>query len=223
MTNNKRYNKRPRNKCKRGHFVEGENAYKRANGYLECRRCRDLANKRLTERVQREPVTMELIRRFAKVFWSHVKKSSDCWMWQGAPCGRYGRFSFAGYSFRPNRFALALKLGRLPNGLACHTCDTPMCVRKNHLYEGTAVTNACDSVVRGRAACGERNGNATMPWRRPRGTRHGMAKLNEDEVRSIRELHATKTWRWSDLAKRFGVSLSNVKAIVLRKKWRHVP
>lgn len=216
------YNKRSLNKCKRGHLVEGKNAYKRANGYVECRRCRDLANKRLSDHVKKTPVSIELIRSFAKVFWSHVKKSSGCWMWQGAPCGRYGRFWFAGYSFRPNRFALALKLGRVPEGLACHTCDTPMCVRKKHLYEGTDTTNARDRDVRGRTASGEKNGTFTKPWRLRRGSQHGMAKLDETQVRCLRKLREIENWTCADLARHFCVSQSLVKKIIYRKLWKHL-
>ena len=144
-------------------------------------------------------------------------------MWQGAPCGRYGYFRFAGHVFRPNRFALALKLKRLPNGLACHTCDIPMCVRMKHLYEGTDATNMRDRDTRGRTARGKRNGAHTKPWRVARGTRHGMSKLDSRKIRMIRELYATGELRQRDIAKRFSITQPLVSAIVLRKIWKEVP
>jgi hypothetical protein len=163
---------------------------------------------------------MPLIQRFAKIFWKRVKKSTRCWMWQGAVGNGYGGFRMAGRNTRPNRVALALKLGRLPKGLACHTCDTPMCVRPKHLYEGTDKTNARDRNTRGRTAQGKQSGARTMPWRVPRGTRNGNAKLDETKVHAIRELYASGELRQSDIAQRFGITQPLVSAIVLNKIWR---
>ena len=212
--------KRVQSRCRRGHSVKGENAYKRANGYIECRQCRELANRRLYERVQKKPLTMELLRSFSQAFWQRVLKSEGCWLWQGAPCSGYGCFRMSGYSIRPNRFALALKLRRLPKALACHTCDTPMCVRAKHLYEGTGKTNARDRGVRGRAARGQKHGARTTPWRIPRGTRNGNAKLDETKVDNIRKLYASRELRQVDIAQRFGITQPLVSAIVCNKIWK---
>ena len=152
---------------------------------------------------------MELLRRYAKIFWSRVKKSAGCWLWQGPPGSGYGQFRVAGHNIGPNRFSLALKLRRVPRGFACHTCDTPLCVRQKHLYEGTPASNMADRDVRGRTARGEKHGANT--------------RLNEAKIRTIRSLYAAGALRQVDIAKRFGITQSVVSAIVLRKIWKVVP
>lgn len=54
----------------------------------------------------------------------------------------------------------------------------------------------------------------------PRGRRHGMSKLTEDQVRLIRSLSGTATL--AELALRFGVAKPTVHHVVTRKTWKHV-
>ncbi len=61
---------------------------------------------------------------------------------------------------------------------------------------------------------------------RKRGSKNGMAKLTENEVRSIRK-HAKESGRYygrKDLADKYGVSESQIKDIVNRRRniWPHV-
>lgn len=53
------------------------------------------------------------------------------------------------------------------------------------------------------------------------GERHHMAVLTEDDVRYIREARARGV-KGTVLAKRFGVSTTQICDIHLRKSWRHV-
>ena len=55
-----------------------------------------------------------------------------------------------------------------------------------------------------------------------RGSDNYSAKLSENDVRSIREMHATGRWNYVELAEIFGVDRTNVSGIVRRKYWAHV-
>ena len=98
-------------------------------------------------------------------FWSKVNKNGPiiypelgpCWMWTGycSPPQGHGQIGISGKKHvGAHRFALELKLGRplLPKMQACHHCDNPPCVRDAHLFEGTALDNSQDMVVKGRHA-----------------------------------------------------------------------
>lgn len=92
-----------------------------------------------------------------------------------------------------------------PNLFACHTCGNggSGCVNPKHLYWGTPSDNQMDRVQEGTAN---------------RGSRHGMSKLTESEVREIRlaarngEIHRT-------IAERYGVSRRTVGHIVRGSTW----
>lgn len=69
---------------------------------------------------------------------------------------------------------------------------------------------------------GERHGSRTKPGRLPRGIHHHKAKLTEEQVREIRTLYAAAEGRRGiviALARRFGVTRTNVGSIVRRKIW----
>lgn len=56
---------------------------------------------------------------------------------------------------------------------------------------------------------------------KPRGSRHGMAKLTEAKVRQIRKLRKKGLTLWN-IANRFGVTAANVDYICKGQAWRHV-
>ena len=76
-----------------------------------------------------------------------------CWL-----LGRAG--NFRGYGgvkitdrrkYAAHRVAYALVKGPIPAGmLVCHRCDTPRCVRPDHLFLGTASDNMRDMIAKGR-------------------------------------------------------------------------
>lgn len=55
-----------------------------------------------------------------------------------------------------------------------------------------------------------------------KGENHHSAILNEDKVRQIRKLAATRTLSYAQIARNFGISPSAVSAIVRKTRWQHV-
>jgi hypothetical protein len=150
-------------------------------------------------------------------FWAKVDKPADpkaCWEWQGYrdQLG-YGQFSIR---LRPGRWrrigthrlAWELTYGRiLPRIFVCHHCDNPPCVRPDHLFLGTPGDNYVDMQRKNRSP-------------RHDGEHNGHAKLNEDQVRTIRRLlgHATQ----QQIAAAFGVTQILVSMIHRNRIWMDV-
>lgn len=80
----------------------------------------------------------------------------ECNEWQAhVDKDGYGRFALSlpdskQIHVRAHRVALALKLGRVPDGLVLHSCDNARCVRPEHLSEGTQSRNLEECAARGR-------------------------------------------------------------------------
>src|SRR5262245_176169 len=104
-------------------------------------------------------------------FWLKVRKTGDCWLWEaGTDMGGYGHFGVNGRTYRAHRFAYALTYGVPPDDLlVCHRCDTPRCVRPDHLFLGTPADNSKDRNNKNRQA----KGDHVPPERRARGFRNG--------------------------------------------------
>jgi hypothetical protein len=87
-----------------------------------------------------------------KRFWSRVEITEGCWLWMGwRDDDGYGFIWVNGRNERAHRVALRLILGKeIDAENVCHTCDNPPCVRPDHLYEGTVLSNARDREQRGR-------------------------------------------------------------------------
>ena len=96
------------------------------------------------------PVYQPIEERFVK----YVNETDSCWLWIGHvdSCG-YGRIRlpYHGPMFSAARWFWQYIIGPIPNNkVLCHTCDTPPCVKLDHLYVGTQKTNARDREDRGR-------------------------------------------------------------------------
>lgn len=78
--------------------------------------------------------------------------SDNCWLWQaGCFDSGYGAFWLDGKLRRAHRIAYELWVGPIhEDALVCHHCDTPACVRPDHLYLGTPQSNMDDRDERGR-------------------------------------------------------------------------
>lgn len=147
-------------------------------------------------------------------FWSKVKKTATCWLWMAgtSPAG-YGRLGQGGQgSMLAHRYAYELTRGPIPKGLfVLHSCDTPPCVRPDHLFLGTHQDNMDDMNRKGRHS---RVGL--------KGVMNPRSVLTEDDVRAIRELYRGRRGELTALSKRFGVSRPVIGAILKRQRWTHI-
>lgn len=143
-------------------------------------------------------------------FWRNVRKTGGCWLWQASTDDfGYGHLGSGRSVVRAHRLSWEIHFGAILGGLCVlHKCDTPACVRPDHLFLGTRNTNNKDRHTKGRYAS------------QPFGEDHGRAKLTTIQVREIRAFKGIESQR--ELAKRFGVSRPTIKFIHQGKTWRHV-
>lgn len=154
-------------------------------------------------------------------FWSKVsrKGKDECWEWSGAKLikdavshGMFGmenRRNKRRYTVLSHRFSWMLHnrdWSLTSASMICHTCDNPGCVNPSHLYKGNHQTNMKDRFERNRTN---------------KGTRNGMAKLSEEQVRRIRRLDAEGIKR-KVLSKLFCIVPQTISKICLKRRWIHI-
>lgn len=142
----------------------------------------------------------------------------------------YGTFQTAAGTKLAHRVSWALAFGDIAAGLCvCHHCDTPACVRPDHLFLGTTGDNTRDMVRKRRhhawtkpesIPAGDSHWVKRTPEKIQRGERSKVAKLNNDLVLKIRALAETRSQ--ASIAREFGVSKATVCLVVNRKAWAHV-
>jgi len=172
-----------------------------------------------------------------KRFWSKVDQAEEgCWLWQGTMLKQgYGCFKIAGKMYKAHRVAYLYTKGTIPAGLIlCHSCDTPQCVRPDHLFPGTHKDNMQDAKNKGRMATGDRSGARLHPESHIRGDNHpshlhpelrqgelnGRAMLTREQVEDIRIRYATGTVSQFVLADEFHVAQTTISAIVRKESWK---
>lgn len=142
-----------------------------------------------------------------------VCRTAGCWLW-GGPVNKdgYGTLNVrdpsrnSGWrSVLAHRHAYEVAVGPIPPGLKVrHHCDTPACVRPDHLIAGTQKQNVDDCVRRGR--------------RSPQaGAANHAAKLSRQQVAEIRQLRGLVSQ--SELALRYGVSQATIGDIIRGRSW----
>jgi hypothetical protein len=146
------------------------------------------------------------------------RPADGCWLWTRCK-GRqgYGYISVEGRGRKATHVSIYLKTGEWPpKGMfVCHSCDNPPCVNPDHLWIGTCGDNARDMVAKGRNV----HPNGLPPDKQPRGTRHGSAKLTEDDVRAIR----ASSEPYLKMAAHYGVDECTIYNVRSRRKWKHIP
>lgn len=149
-------------------------------------------------------------------FWSRVMKSDECWEWIGATNDAgYGQMNVSGKCLYAHRMSYEIHRGSIVAGLCVlHRCDNPPCVNPAHLSLGTKRDNTQDMLAKGR------HGAMVKPECVLRGSRHGLAKLNEQKVVEIRRLGGLVSQR--KLAASYGVSQGTIRDVLNRSLWKHV-
>jgi predicted XRE-type DNA-binding protein len=163
------------------------------------------------------------VQALAERFWPKVDRSSveGCWLWTSALNNKgYGFFNMGGHAGPirlAHRVAYELTYGPIPEGQeVCHSCDTPRCVRPDHLFLGTHTANMRD-------ASGKRRLRGLLTADHPyRGEQHGNAKLNDEIVQAIRRRYAAGGVRQRDLADEYGVTQQLVSHVIRRTIWDHI-
>jgi hypothetical protein len=158
---------------------------------------------------------LELTSAAEERFWSKVERSDDgCWLWKAHFYNDgYGQFSFRDRPLRAHRVSWVIVNGDLPLDVqVLHRCDTPACVRPDHLFLGSHQDNMDDMKTKGRALSGDRNTSRTNPEKLARGADHGNAKLTSEQVRKLREMKKSGL-TYTQMAGTFGASRSTIAAI----------
>jgi len=131
---------------------------------------------------------------------------NGCWAFTGKIGKRgYGQFRLFGRSIGAHVASFRLTKGSVPEGhVVRHTCDFTRCINPFHLISGTQKQNCQDAVDRDRHS---------------RGSRNGLAKLNEVQVDLLKgRLFESDTV----LAVAFGVSRATIWFIRNDLHWKHV-
>lgn len=125
-----------------------------------------------------------------------VDPNTGCWEWQGNKVKGYGQLSVGKHKASAHRLMWECTYGET-NGLqVLHKCDNRCCINPEHLWLGTNADNMQDKINKGRTA----------------------RKLRIEAIRDIRisEL-STK-----ELAEKYGVNVTHIRAILRRERWKHI-
>ncbi len=138
------------------------------------------------------------------------KTGTGCIPWTGTITRGYGvigRGRSGEGMVRATHVAYELAYGPVPANLCVlHACDNPQCVNPGHLFIGTQADNMKDMYVKNRHALGADTGLAKV-------TPEIVIAIRRDVARGIPQ---------QEIAKRLGITQSNVSCIALRKTWKHV-
>tara|TARA_R110000868_G_scaffold296245_3_gene556473 strand:- start:932 stop:1522 length:591 start_codon:yes stop_codon:yes gene_type:complete len=124
----------------------------------------------------------------------------------------YGQVRYQRKTWLAHRLCFTLLNGAVPSALdVCHKCDNPPCCNPRHLFLGTRAENLEDCQRKGRK-------------NQVRGEAAGRAVLSESDVLAIRSeyrkystAHGTPA-----LARKYGMSVPAISAVVTGKSWSHL-
>jgi hypothetical protein len=146
--------------------------------------------------------------RLADRFWAKVYKQEGdaCWLWTASKFrDGYGKFARGGHSagmVRAHRVSWELHNGSITDGLfVLHDCDTPACVRPDHLFLGTAKDNVRDMIAKGR-----------QNFVRAFGEAHSRTKISDIDIAAMEVDRASMTFQ--ELGIKYGLSYSHCCKII---------
>lgn len=149
--------------------------------------------------------------RLRRVGWTEVIRKPElgaCWEWSGLLDKKgYGRVAVGKQKMKAaHRASFEVWNGELdPSLYVCHSCDNPICINPAHLFLGDQYVNMGDAKAKKRSA---------------NGMRQGQAKLTDAQVAEIRAKYATGQHSQASLGREYGVTSSNIWAIVNRRNWK---
>lgn len=137
--------------------------------------------------------------------------NSGCWLWSGSvdPNG-YGLSRPTGTK-RATHLSLRLFKGQIrPIGMvAMHSCDTPSCVRPEHLSWGTQSQNLKDAYLRGRAS-------GCPPTLH--GEDHANSKISDDDRRDIFKMRSSGMI-YREMSEKYGLTIPAIYYICKNDRW----
>jgi uncharacterized protein (DUF433 family) len=139
-----------------------------------------------------------------------VNPTTGCHEWQRCKNrGSYASIGVKGGTMLVHRASYMAFKGEIPEGrLVLHSCDNRLCINPEHLRIGNQADNMRDRSERGRCAC-------------QKGSAHGRAKLDDDDVRRIME-RLQKGESASQVSKDYNVTAGNINFIRSGVSWNHV-
>lgn len=153
-----------------------------------------------------------ILRRINK--YTRINLATGCHNWIGAKHLGYGKLELT-LAYKTSATVLVHRLQYYlskpeaynPDLHVLHKCDIRSCINPEHLYLGTNADNMTDCDTRGRRLKGEAHQNAI---------------LTEEQVKTIRELHATNKYTHKEIAIKFNMSRTHISYIISRKSWKHI-
>jgi hypothetical protein len=144
-----------------------------------------------------------------KKFFNKIKINpiNKCWEWQGyKDSDGYGYRTVNYKTYIAHRWSYEYYKGPIPKDMLIrHLCHNTSCVNPNHLEIGTHRDNMDDMLNANRQASG---------------IKCARSKLNDIQILEIRNLYPSHTI--SKIAKLYGVTQSNISAIIRKKTWKHI-
>lgn len=151
--------------------------------------------------------------RFVDRFWARVQRGENCWLWTGGKSGAYGQLTVAGRRVLAHRasWLITNKAALSVDKVVRHTCDTPLCVRPEHLVAGSAAQNVRDTYERNRRRSGTWSGGTSRP----------NAVLDDQVVTELRRaVRGGRSIR--SLALEIGVAYTTAHRAIRGIGWSHV-
>lgn len=135
-------------------------------------------------------------------FWTKVKKTDNCWLWQAATAGKgYGVIRFEARQQYAHRVSWQLHFGKIPFSMCVlHKCDIPSCVNPEHLFLGTIADNNADMKQKGRWAHGEKFGRAVLNLQQVNEIRSRLINRKRGDVPKIAREMGIAKWLVANIA-----------------------